>query len=88
MNGVGGGADCGRIRRAKSKKEGCCNAVGARGEWMENLDAPGVRGEPGGHRPSGREGNSPDAHFLFADISDAVIFLNHDTRVWCLRFMK
>ena len=28
----GGGADCGRIRRERSKNEGCCNAVGARGQ--------------------------------------------------------
>ena len=35
---------------------------------MENSDAPGVRGEPGGHRASGRGRDSPDAHFCFADI--------------------
>ena len=34
---------------------------------MENSDAPGVRGEPGGHRASGRGRDSPDAHFFFAD---------------------
>ena len=28
----GGGADCGRMRRERSKNEGCCNAVGARGQ--------------------------------------------------------
>ena len=36
---------------------------------MENSDAPGVRGEPGGHRASGRGRDSPDAHFFFADAS-------------------
>ena len=35
---------------------------------MENSDAPGVRGEPGGHRASGRGRDSPDAHFVFADV--------------------
>ena len=34
---------------------------------MENSDAPGVRGEPGGHRASERGRDSPDAHFFFAD---------------------
>ena len=34
---------------------------------MENSDSPGVRGEPGGHRASGRGRDSPDAHFFFAD---------------------
>ena len=34
---------------------------------MENSDAPGVRGEPGGHRASGRGRDSPDAHFFFAN---------------------
>ena len=60
----GGGADCGRIRRERCKNEGCCNAVGARGQWMENSDAPGVGGEPGGHRASGRGRDSPDADFF------------------------
>ena len=36
---------------------------------MENSDAPGVRGEPGGHRASGRGRDSPDAHFFFADVT-------------------
>ena len=35
---------------------------------MENSDAPGVRGEPGGHRASGRGRDSADAHFFFADV--------------------
>ena len=39
---------------------------------MENSDAPGVRGEPGGHRASGRGRDSPDAHFFFADESTNV----------------
>ena len=34
---------------------------------MENSDAPGVRGEPGGHRASGRGRDLPDPHFFFAD---------------------
>ena len=34
---------------------------------MESSDAPGVRGEPGGHRASGRGRDLPDAHFFFAD---------------------
>ena len=54
MNGVGGGVDCGRIRTEKSKNERCCNAVGARGQRMENTDAPGVGGELGERRASGR----------------------------------
>ena len=33
---------------------------------MENTDAPGVRGEPGERRASGRGRDSPDAHFFFA----------------------
>ena len=61
----GGGADWGRIRREKSKNERCCNAVGARGQWMENTDAPGVRGKPGESRASGRGRDSPDAHLFF-----------------------
>ena len=35
---------------------------------MENSDAPGIRGKPGGHRASGRGRDSPDAHFFFADV--------------------
>ena len=35
---------------------------------MENSDAPGVQGELGGHRASGRGRDSPDAHFFFADV--------------------
>ena len=35
---------------------------------MENTDAPGVRGEPGERRTSGRGRDSPDAHFFFADV--------------------
>ena len=35
---------------------------------MENSDAPGVHGEPGGYRASGRGRESPDAHFFFADV--------------------
>ena len=35
---------------------------------MENTDAPGVRGEPGERRASGRGRDSPDAHFFFADV--------------------
>ena len=35
---------------------------------MGDSDAPGVRGEPGGHRASGRGRDSPDAHFFFADV--------------------
>ena len=34
---------------------------------MENTDAPGVRGQPGERRASGRGRDSPDAHFFFAD---------------------
>ena len=34
---------------------------------MENSDAPGVLGEPGGHRASGRGRDSPDSHFFFAE---------------------
>ena len=34
---------------------------------MENTDAPGVRGELGERRASGRGRDSPDAHFFFAD---------------------
>ena len=36
---------------------------------MENTDAPGVRGEPGERRASGRGRDSPDAHFFFADVA-------------------
>ena len=36
---------------------------------MENTDAPGVRGEPGERRASGRGRDSPDAHFFFADVT-------------------
>ena len=32
IDGARGGADSGRSRREKSKNEGCCNAVGARGQ--------------------------------------------------------
>ena len=60
----GGGADCGPICTEKSKNERCCNAVGARGQSMENGDAPGVRGELGERRASGRGCDSPDAHFF------------------------
>ena len=35
---------------------------------MENSDALGVQGEPGGHWASGRGRDSPDAHFVFADV--------------------
>ena len=34
---------------------------------MENSDAPGIRGEPGGHRAFRRGRDSPDANFPFAD---------------------
>ena len=34
---------------------------------MDNSDAPGVRGEPGGHRASGPGRDLPDAYFFFAD---------------------
>ena len=34
---------------------------------MENTDAPGVRGEQGERRVSGRGHDSPDAHFFFTD---------------------
>ena len=35
---------------------------------MENLDAPGVGGKPGGLPASGRRRDSLDANFFFADV--------------------
>ena len=43
----GGEADCRRILREKSKREGCCNVVVAREQSMENTDATDLQDEPG-----------------------------------------
>ena len=49
---------------------------------MENSDAPGVRGELGGHRASGRGHHSPEAEFCFSDVRNG----NFQMSFW--RFFK
>ena len=45
---------------------------------MENTDAPGVRGEPGERRASGRGRDSLDAHFFFADVQTMPPIKTHE----------
>ena len=55
---------------------------------MENTDAPGVRGEPGERRASGRGRDSPDTHFFFADALGNVIECERFNRKMTMSFMQ
>jgi len=60
-----GGVDCGRIHREKSQNEGCCNALCAIGQPIENPDTPGVWGDLGESQASGQGRDSPHPDLFF-----------------------